>query len=201
MDRFKFLENSSTVVLPYSVDYYKIANYYIIVDAHGIYKEDYLYAKSRKMLAELVASYWGKHNYGFWVEKLVKESEPNTVDISKRLGEDLITSVEDTELLKLIYTNINLDFFVIRGFVNNKYTPSEVINSIARKVLKQDNEVEVTSYEVFQSALCKPSYTKKFITKVLPNLHISYAETLRSKGLLDPTNRLLLVNYIKEVKE
>jgi hypothetical protein len=67
---------------------------------------------------------------------------------------------------------------------------------LAKKALSAE---DVTDYVVvFQSSLCNPVYTKKFIQKVLPNLHKSYAETLQSKGNLSPSNKLLLEKLIKE---
>jgi len=199
MDRFKFEENSSKVTLPYSVDYLKLGGYYIVIDGHGIRKENYLYAKSRKELAKLVYFHWSKYNYGFWVEMLVKNSKPNeNNDISTIMNENFINAIEDSKLLQIVYENVEIDLFLVRAFVNNKHTPSNIINDVAKQALKMDKEV-ITSYtDVFQSALCKPSYTKKFIKNILPDLHKSYAETLLKGGLLSPANKLLVNEIVND---
>jgi len=119
-------------------------------------------------------------------------------DIPTIVYQHFIRAIEDSELLKIVYENVEIDLFLIRAFVDNRHTPSNVINDIAKQALKMDIEA-VTSYtDVFQSALCRPSYTRKFIKNILPNLHKSYAETLLKVGLLSPANRLLVNNIMNE---
>ena len=201
MERFKLTDKSTSVVLPYSIDYFKIGNYYVVVDGSGTSNRDYLYARDRHTLEELIDTVWSDYNYEFWIAYLVKNSEPmkNASIKYYTQSEQFINAIEDTELLSTVYlSSSSLDLFAVRGFVNNIHTSSNVINAIAEEVLSMEHTKLMNLTDVFESPLCRQSYVSQYIGKHIITLHISYAESLKKNGKLSPENKLLLARTVEQ---